>query len=159
MALPMSKEYQGAVMDFLASDAVQGFREFGDELLGMDFGPVFDSLIDPVHAGFVDNFDRTQAPYGRWPPHSPVTIMLHGPHPLLILSGTMKAAVSTRGSTGRIEELTPESLTIGTDLFYAPWQQYGTRKIPARPFLWLEGSHVDRITDLFADGVLERLSG
>jgi phage gpG-like protein len=143
--------------DMLASDASMGLRQFGDELFNMDFGPVFESLIDPVHEGVAENFDATRSPSGKWPPHSPVTIMLHGPHPLLVLSGTMKAAVTSRGSSGRIEEFTRDSLTFGTDLFYAPYQQYGTRKIPARPFLWLEGSYVDRITDMFADGVLQRL--
>ena len=160
MALRMSEEHQGAVMDFLASDAVQGFREFGDELLGMDFGPVFGSLIDPVNESFGSNFDRKTGPDGTpWKEHAAYTIQKMGPHPLLMWTGAMIFSLESRSAANRIEQLTSSSLTIGTDLFYAPWQQYGTRRIPARPFVWMIGSDVEAITELFADGVLERLSG
>ena len=160
MALCMPEEYEGALVDMLASEAVQGFREFGDELFGMDFAPVFDSLIDPVNESFGSNFDRRTGPDGTpWKEHAAYTIQRMGPHPLLMWTGAMIFSLESRSGANRIEQLTSSSLTIGTDLFYAPWQQYGTGRIPARPFVWMIGSDVEAITELFADGVLERLSG
>ena len=131
-------------------------------LQSFDFAPVFESVLDILHEGFASNFDQTRAPYGQWPPHSPMTIALHGVHPLLILTGAMKAAVTQSGSSDRIEEITQTEAIIGTSLFYAPYQQYGTsgpRPIPARPFLWLEGDYVDQLHERFADEVASRLLG
>ena len=131
-------------------------------LQSFDFAPVFESVLDILHEGFASNFDQTRAPYGQWPPHSPLTIIKYGPHPLLILTGAMKAAVTQSGSSDRIEEITQSEAIIGTSLFYAPYQQYGTggpNPIPARPFLWLEGDYVDQLHETFADEVASRLLG
>lgn len=159
MALRMSKEHQGSLMEFLASEAVVGLGAFADQLLNMDFGPVFDGLVDPVNESFGSNFDRKTGPDGQpWKPHAAYTIKKMGVHPLLMWTGAMIFSLESRSGSGRIEEITSNSLTIGTDLFYAGWQQYGTAKIPARPFVWMLGSDIDQITQLFADRVLEQLS-
>ena len=147
-------------MEFLASQAVEGLGQFADELLGMDFSPVFDRLVDPVNESFGTNFDRKSGPDGQpWAPHAAYTIKKMGVHPLLMWTGAMIFSLESRSGAGRIEQITQNSLTIGTDLFYAGWQQYGTARIPARPFVWMIGSDVDQITEQFADGVLERLNG
>jgi len=142
--------------DTLAVDFVDYMRDWASSLETMDHEPTFQSMLDPLHEGFTANFDNARAPYGQWPPHSPYTILLHGPHPLLILTGAMKRSVTQSGSDGRIEEFTRDQAIIGTSLFYAPYQQFGTAKIPARPFLWLEGSYVDRLHELFADATMAR---
>jgi phage gpG-like protein len=69
----------------------------------------------------------------------------------------MKRSVTQSGSDGRIEEIMRTEAKIGTSLFYAPYQQFGTRKIPARPFLWLEGSYVERLTNQLADAMMARV--
>lgn len=127
-----------------------------------DFAPTFESMIDTFHQGIIANFDNTQAPYGQWPPHSPMTIAIHGPHPLLILTGAMKRSVTQRGADERIEEIMRNEMNIGSSLFYAPYQQFGTNgpnPIPARPFLWLESSYVDRLHEQFADDITTRIFG
>jgi phage gpG-like protein len=141
---------------------VEVIRATFEQLETLDYAPIFESLLGTFHEGIERNFDNRQAPYGTWPPHSPMTIAIHGPHPLLILTGAMKRSVTQRGSEGRIEDIMRNQATIGTSFFYAPYQQFGTsgpHPIPARPFLWLEGSYVDRLHEQFTDAVTARLFG
>lgn len=137
--------------EFFAHEADEVFSAFASSLESGDLTPAFRSCIEVASEGFSDNFGATKAPYGTWPPHSPVTVAIHGPHPLLILTGDMYRAVTKEGSEGRIQDLEPRSLVLGTDLFYAAWQQYGTAKIPPRPFLWLDKPFVVQVTEVFAD--------
>lgn len=155
------KEYQG-MKDISIDLLVDEVEQTIGRLQSFEFAPVFESVLDILHEGFSSNFDQTRAPYGQWPTHSPMTIALHGVHPLLILTGAMKAAVTQSGAASRIEEITQTEAIIGTSLFYASYQQYGTNgpnPIPARPFLWLEGDYVDQLHERFADEVATRLLG
>ncbi len=156
------KDDQGRMKDITIERIGDSLDELMAQLQSFDFAPVWTALLEPVHEGFASNFDQTRAPYGTWPPHSPMTIALHGPHPLLILTGAMKRSVTQSGSEGRIEDIMRNEAIIGTSLFYAPYQQFGTsgpHPIPARPFLWLEGSYVDQVHERFADEVASRLFG
>lgn len=57
-----------------------------------------DGAIRDFHSSVDMNFARQEQPDGtRWPKHAPLTVLLHGPHPLLILTGRLKAA-ATGGS-------------------------------------------------------------
>lgn len=110
----------------------------------------FKEIVPILHEGFADNFSSTKSPSGTWPPHSPYTIAKYGPHPLLILSGAMLASVTNSGSDGSIEEVGPREMALGTSIFYAGFQQFGTVRIPARRFLWLDSPFMDRLSDTFA---------
>jgi phage gpG-like protein len=136
--------------DFMASDAVNVLGAFAREFESKDLQPAFAGIIDDLHAGFRSNFTNTAAPYGTWPPHSPYTVQKYGPHPLLILSGKMLASVTTSGSEGSIERFASRELTVGTSLFYAGFQQWGTQKIPARTFMWLDPNSYDAVAAKFA---------
>lgn len=160
MALRLPKDDERPMIDFLASDASQLIGQFAEDLLGGDYTQVFDTLVEPINEGLGSNFDRQTSASGEaWEPHAGYTVWKMGPHPLLMWTGAMAFALQSRSAANRIEEITQTSLTIGTDLFYAPWQQYGTRRIPARPFVWLHGSYVDRVTEEFADGVMKKIRG
>jgi phage gpG-like protein len=157
MAMHRQKEHEGRMTDILAENISDELSRMAQRLESFDFSPVWNEMLDPLHEGFSSNFDQTRGPDGIWPPHAPYTILLHGPHPLLILTGAMKRSVTQSGSEGRIEELMRNEAKIGTSFFYAPYQQFGTRKIPARPFLWLEGSYVERLTNQLADAMMARV--
>jgi phage gpG-like protein len=144
---------------FLAFEAVDVLGAWSDELATGSLEQPLRDCIGLLNNGFEDNFDATKAPYGQWPAHAPYTIQKYGPHPLLILTGVMKASVTESGSASRIEEVGTRQLAIGTDLFYAPYQQFGTRKIPPRPFLWLDAPWVDQVAERFATGVLVQTVG
>jgi phage gpG-like protein len=139
--------------EFLASDASAILGSFANELASMSFVDAFKKTTDSLHDGFQANFTNTRAPYGTWPPHAPYTIQKYGPHPLLILTGAMLASVTQSGSDGRIEQISSNEMVIGTSLFYAGFQQYGTLKIPPRPFLWLDGDHLEKVTEAFVSAI------
>jgi len=61
-----------------------------------------------------------------WPPHSPRT---HATWPLLM---PPKAHL---WRSIRVTSYDARHATVGTDRPYAPYLQFGTRKMPARPFL------------------------
>lgn len=112
-----------------------------------------------MRAAFADNFNQTKGPGYTWQPHAPLTILLYGPHPLLILYGPLKASVTQEGAPGSIEEYDGRSLTLGSTIIYAAAQQFGMGRIPARRYVWADGDFVDRATEAFAAKAFEILVG
>jgi hypothetical protein len=137
--------------EFMASDALDVMTSFADDFESVSVRDAFEAIKPDVREAFASNFANTRAPYGTWPPHSPYTVARYGPHPLLILSGAMLASVTTSGASESIEETGDRYMVLGTGFFYAPYQQFGTRKIPPRPFLWLTGDAADQISEKFLD--------
>lgn len=120
---------------------------------------------DEFLSGIDENFARQEDPDGiRWKEHSPVTIMLHGVHPLLILSGRMKAAAT--GGTGAVRILKSDSkrmvvqLGISSQVItYYKHHQYGTRKIPRRRFYFLHRSKRPVVIRAMQRAVRSRVRG
>ena len=143
-------------------DASQFFDSIDEIQQAIDDASFQDALqecIPVCNGGFKKNFDSTQGPKGKWPPHAPYTVQKYGPHPLLILSGAMLASVTQPATEGRIESVGDRDAELGTSLFYAGWQQFGTSKIPARRFLWLDGPSVDAVLEVFADKAFQIVIG
>ena len=113
--------------------------------------PIIPVLLDD----FADHFHRTQAPYGTWPPR-----VDNLPHPLLNLTGKMKQAATTRGAPGNISLVEPFQLTVGVDgsiVNYASFQNDGTSRIPARPFIWLSERAEDEAFDAYVEAAAAAL--
>ena len=68
--------------------------------------------------------------YGRWQPRRD-----NLPHPLLRKSGRLFRSLLESGARGNVDIRTPNSLEYGTDLPYAEAHEFGTSRIPARPYL------------------------
>lgn len=145
--------------EFPAIEAGKWMAEIGSRMENASFESAFTRLIPLLHSAFSDNFADTRSPDGPWPPHSPMTTKLHGPHPLLILSGDMRRSVTETGSTGNVEQIAARDMAVGTSLFYAGWQQHGTAKIPPRMFLWVNATWVGRLGDEFADSAIQIIFG
>jgi phage gpG-like protein len=83
-----------------------------------------------------DNFIREQDASGRtWARRT-------RDYPWLTLRKTLKMmkAASIKGAAGNFEEIQHRRLTLGIDgyeVFYAKFHQFGTRRMPARQFLYL----------------------
>ena len=54
-------------------------------------------------------------------------------HPLLIKSGSLRQSISWRISA-------PDTVQIGSDKKYASYHQFGTKRMPARPFFPIDKS-------------------
>lgn len=65
---------------------------------------------------------------GPWAPLAPSTIRRKGHDKILYDTGRLRDSIS-------IGEVTPSSATVGTDAPYAPYHQFGTKKMVARPFI------------------------
>ena len=145
--------------EFPVEESARWMAELGNQLENGSFEPAFNRVMPLLHDAFADNFANTKAPSGTWPPHSPVTVKIHGPHPLLILSGALLRSVTESGSDGNVEFVSAREMAVGTSLFYAGWQQHGTTKIPPRMFLWVNAEWVGRIGDEFQAAATEIIFG
>jgi len=76
--------------------------------------------------------------------------------PLLVRTGALRAALTTPGAAGSVEELYGGSLTLGTRLPYALFHQLGTRRMPARPILVLSDERSQRWAELVRSAIEEK---
>jgi phage gpG-like protein len=74
-----------------------------------------------------------------WKPRKPLGPLAKTHRPLLFQTGRLRASLTDETSADHIEEIIPDrgtfTLIFGTRTPYAPFHQYGTRFIPARPLL------------------------
>lgn len=124
--------------------------------------PIGRDLEEPVkeiiYRGVAFNYDHTADADGNtWAPHAPATIAMHGPHPLLVVTGRMKASTTMSGQEGNFEEVTDNSIRVGTDIPYAAAQQFGTDKIPARPFFELSDPFIDEIENAAVEYLIAQI--
>ena len=68
--------------------------------------------------------------FGRWQPR-----VDNLPHPLLRKSGTLFRSLVQPGAPGNVDIRSEHSLEYGTDIAYADYHEFGTSRIPARPYL------------------------
>jgi hypothetical protein len=116
--------------------------------------------VQIVRAGFLENFQLTEDSSGRkWPPHSPVTVRMYGPHPPLILSDAMRSAVAGEAGPGAVFRDSFRSFETGTDLIYARTHQEGdpTRNIPQREFLYASENVQDECQVEIEDFIFEHI--
>lgn len=66
-----------------------------------------------------------------WPPFKKLP---KRPHQLLWDTGTLLRSL-TPGGANNVLDVSASSVTVGTNVLYAQYQQEGTRTIPARPYL------------------------
>lgn len=145
---------------FKAEDAVKVFGDFADAMESAPLDRVFNQIVPRIHDAIADNFIRTRNSSSQiWPPHAPATVARYGPHPLLILSGKMLRASTTRGAEGQTETIGPRDLRLGVTIPYAKYQQFGTSRIPAREFYYVHEENLESIREPFEDLCFEFLVG
>lgn len=74
-----------------------------------------------------------------------------------ILVDTSILLNSTQGGAGYTKMLGEMFLTQGTNIEYAGFHQFGTRKMVARPFVGITSIDADKITGFIADAVTNQL--
>jgi phage gpG-like protein len=93
-------------------------------------------LIDSVH----ENFLQEGRP-GPWAPR--VESPYDDGHPILRDTGDLYNSIQAM-------EVSQEEIIIDSDLDYAGYNDQGTSRAPARPFLVIQDSDADEIEDLLA---------
>src|SRR5271166_5008862 len=101
-------------------------------LAGVDFTPVLRQCGVAIRADSLLNFQHSSGPDGQaWPALSPLTIATRrqGSSKPLLDRGILQASVTAKGGEN-VEELTPTSLVIGSNLIQARTQQEGATIVP-----------------------------
>lgn len=117
---------------------------------------VIDEIRHVMRQNFEEIFDRQEDEFGTaWPPHSPATVAMMGPHPLLIWTEALIGSVTGRNSFG-FDEYGDDHYVLTTTVPYAAYHQHGTSRMPARPFFYLSEPTRERIQGIVIDAIKER---
>jgi len=131
-----------------AEDFVEAIDQWADEIIGGSFEKPLRECLPILHENFEDHFIKEQAPYGTWPARK-----YSYPWPILIKTGNMLEAARDTGNPGNLCEVTAHELQTGVKVDvvkYAGFQQYGTSKLPPRPYVWADDATIDACEDAFA---------
>jgi phage gpG-like protein len=92
-----------------------------------------------VEENFSDETDRHHNP---WLPRKG-----NPQHLPLRKSYDMFNAATRRGSTGNVEEIEADSITVGVngEIHYAKYQQFGTSRIPAREYMYVHKNDLPKL--------------
>ncbi len=113
--------------------------------------------IELAHRRMEKTFTQATSPGGKpWPPHAETTVRLYGPHPLLILSGAMKASTVV-GGPDHIERVEPFTAYTGTKDRKAIFHQQGTKRMPQREFHGVDDETADKMAEALADFLTEMI--
>lgn len=123
---------------------------WGDELTNDSYEAPLRDCLPILHEDFEAHFYASMGDDGPWAPRKDSK-----PHPILILTGALIEAARDTGSTGNISEVSARELRTGVNagvVNYAGFHQYGTRYMPARPYVWASEEALDDCLEAFADG-------
>ncbi len=140
-----------------AEDLEQVLSAWGNELAQSDFENPLRECIPTLIDDFEDHFMQAQGDNGAWAPRKDSK-----PHPLLILTGALLEGVRDTGNPANIHDVASNVLTLGIDssvVMYAAYHQYGTSRMPARPFIWASEEAIDAAADKFAEAAFQFLVG
>jgi hypothetical protein len=104
-----------------------------------------------------DHFTSSVSPDGvPWAPR----VILGDGHPILVEKGNLLQA-ATGGGPGHISQIGQRELVLGVegDVSGAIYHTEGTSRMPPRPFMGATESTEEKIGELLADFVLERVFG
>lgn len=109
---------------------LRGLERLGEKL--EDMRPVMAEIGEALREASMEAFDTETAPDGRrWKPLSPVTIARRRggpPYRILQDTGTLRQSITRQVDS-------PLSVVVGTRVSYGAKHQFGSGRVPARPFL------------------------
>ena len=144
-----------ATGDLMSMDEFVGWiSDLNAKIQSGDWADELEAAKEPIAKGFSEIFAAQQASDGsQWPPHSPVTIALHGPHDLLILTTAMYESLVTPGAPSNVMQAEGRTMEYGTSVEYAGKQNDGDddMNIPAREFMFMTDETMDEVLDAIAD--------
>jgi phage gpG-like protein len=124
---------------------------------------LFQELVNLVHAGQDENFERSSDAYGRaWPlrKYHGHPVLDRGRsgvpgHDLLIDLGELRESVVDPTAPNHVEGFLGRVLETGTNIYYAAPHEYGTSIMPARPFIEISSEWIDRMVEPVLDWAIE----
>lgn len=138
----------------------QRFATWGQSLV--DLGPAWAKVGLRLMDDFRANFAAQGGMYGGWAPLAPSTIRQRvrlgfGPDPIMMRTGRLNESLAVPGAAGNVFEVAPDHVTVGSDVEYAKYQHFGTRRgLPARRLIGLSWETRSYALRAVADLVRER---
>lgn len=135
----------------------------GDRLERASFKEPLDKAGEQFSQEVAGNFERQEDSRGElWKPHAPLTIKIHGEHPLLRLSYDMYRAATDLSNAAAIKRVEDRSITLGidgTEIPYASRQDQGGGRVPQREFFYLNAESIDRVGEVLEDAAQPIIEG
>lgn len=119
-----------------ASPVVETLKNIMSAMTDPDFSPALQAWIPDLAETWTDGFVSSRAPDGStWKPLKRARPKGHNTarRPLIDTGEMFRSAVSD--GANHIEQVTKNTAEIGTSDRKAAFHQYGTKHIPARPFI------------------------
>lgn len=136
-----------------------------DQVARIDFRPALQVCSYLIQNDTRERFRKGEDPDGRkWAPlkKKPRIPKGRGVDQPLWATGRLVASTGA-AAPEHVEELSRDSLVIGTNLSYAAYHQYGTRHIPARPFMGIGDDLAKKLEDVLVkfaeDEIVKALGG
>lgn len=129
----------GTLRTFEARFATWGLRV-------RDMTPAWTKIGLRLMGDFRENFAAQGGAFmgtSAWAPLRPSTVRQRlklgfGGGPIMMRTGTLVDSLSVPGAAGNVFEVGPEHVSVGSDVPYAPYQHWGTRRgLPARSLIGL----------------------
>ncbi len=109
---------------------------------GKDLGPALAEIGEEEVTNILLRFEREEDPQGNpWEPFADNSPRLLEDGKLLQDTGRLKGSIQAQVLGGSV-------LLVGSNVKYAPFHQFGTVFIPARPFLGVSDDLKDAIADI-----------
>ena len=126
-------------------------------LRSLDWTPAFKQIRLLLISATKKNFAQGSSPDGEpWAPLLHPRRRSKGVDRPLRDTGLLMASVT--GGSNSVDSVTPQSLIVGSNLFYAGFHQFGTRKMVARPFLGMTEDVAQKIEWICAEYLEKVLS-
>lgn len=108
------------------------------------------------------NFEAGGRPR-EWKPLDPETIRQrveqgYGTGPILVRTGRLKRSASAI-RRWNVSRGVAETTEFPPSVFYAPFHQFGTRYMPARPFMMIQEEDAEEIEEIFFEWMSEQIRG
>lgn len=102
----------------------------------------------------VNFLDGKEAGGGAWAPRK-----RNYPWPTLIKTGHLMRSATTEQEPGHIEHIGDREMSTGTSVAYAGFHEYGTERMPARPFEAVPDSALDLMESFIVDYIQDAVFG
>lgn len=140
--------WQGKVY---VEDLRQEMQAFASEIMSASLEAPMMALGPLVREDFAAHFAQKQGPDGPWPPR-----VRSYPWPMLVKTGFLMTAATQEGAPGNIALFRDGWAEFGVDgsvVNYAGFHEYGTTKLPPRPWTWLSADAQDEAEQQLADSL------
>lgn len=134
-----------------ADEVEDVIRDWAHEIITETYERQLMALAPIAFRDFDSHFLNAQGPDGAWAPRTRQYAW-----PILIKTGALQYAAGTEGGQGNISRWKSGWAEFGLDVNvvnYAAFHEYGTSRMPARPWCWLSSEAEDQAAKQFLDDV------